>query len=328
MENQNPPPESSPSLIYIVALIVALAVFGFGTYVAAQNHGFELLSAGVISVLVVLVTWPIAAGMSTARRLADADRLALARTVSDRLQQIAGLLTTLSEQQLLSDRAKAVAFREKDRQALRHAIREEMNAKDWDAALVLANEMEKQFGYAQEAGALRAEINDNRADVIRRQITDAVNVIDGHCTAERWTHAMREAERIMQIFPSEEVTQRLPQEIENRRQSHKRQLLEGWKDAVARNDIDGSIEILKRVDPYLTPAEAASMQESARGIFKERLNNLKDRFSYAVRDEKWNEAIRIGDTIIKEHPNSRLALEVRDTMETLRQRATAHAEVA
>ena len=50
-----------------------------------------------------------------------------------------------------------------------------------------------------------------------------------------------------------------PREIENRRQTLKRQLLDSWKESVARNDIDGSIEILKRVDPYLTPAEAASM---------------------------------------------------------------------
>jgi hypothetical protein len=306
-----------------------MVVFVFGSYLAAHNRqSFELLAAGVLAVVVVLATWPIAAALSSARRAREADRNIMLHTMNDRLHQIAGLLTTLSEQQLLSDRAKSVAFREKDRAALRKAIREEMNAKDWDAALVLANEMESQFGYTQEAGALRAEINNNRVEVVRRQIDEAVSMIEDHMRAERWSYAMREAERIIQIYPREEQAQRLPQEIENRRQGHKRQLLESWKDSVARNDIDGSIEILKKVDPYLTPAEAASMQETARGIFRERLNILRDRFAHAAKDEKWAEAIRIGEMIITEHPNSRLALEVRDSMDTLRQRASKQLETA
>jgi hypothetical protein len=331
LENHPPtPPSSEPSnnWIYFAALILALLAFGFGSYLAGHNQGFALLSAGIVSVMAVLVTWPLAASMSARNRATNIERAEMSRTLTDRLHQIAGLLTTLSEHQLLSDRAKSVAFREKDRQALRSAIREEMNAKDWDAALVLANEMETQFGYTKEAGILRSEINQNRAEVIQRQIGEAAGTIEDHCRAERWTHAMREAERIMQIYPNQEQAKQLPQEIENRRQSHKRQLLDSWKDSVGRNDIDGSIEILKRVDPYLTPAEAASMQEAARGIFKERLNNLKDRFSKAVHDENWNDALRIGDLIMHDHPNSRLALEVRDTMETLRQRASGHAGVA
>jgi hypothetical protein len=314
--------------MYAAALVVALAVFIFGSFLAAQRHqGFELLTGGVVSVVAVLVTWPIASAMAAARRIEEANRNALSHTLTDRLHQIAGLLTTLSEQQLLSDRAKSVAFRDNDRQALRKAIREEMNAKDWDAALVLANEMETQFGYTQEAAMLRAEINNNRTEVVRRQIDEAATVISEHTSAERWSYAMREAERILQIYPNEEAARKLPQEIENRRQAHKRQLLESWKDSVSRNDIDASIETLKKVDPYLTPAEAASMQETARGIFRERLNMMRDRFAKAVHEERWNEAIRTGESIMADHPNSRLALEVRDTMETLRMRAGKQVEV-
>ncbi len=318
--------DTSYQWIYAVALVVALVVFGFGSYLAAHTGRFELLAAGVLSLLAVLVTWPIAAAQAGTRRAVELEQQVLTQTLTSRLQQIAELLTTLSEQQLLSDRAKSVAFREKDRQALRSAIREEMNAKDWDAALVLANEMETQFGYKQEAAILRAEINNNRSEVVARQIADTAAVIEDHTRMERWSQAMREAERIIQIYPNEEQATRLPQEIENRRQAHKRQLLDGWRDSVARNDIDGSIEILKKVDPYLTPAEAASMQETARGVFRERLNQMRDRFAHAVREENWNEALRLGETIMSEHPNSRLALEVRDTMETLRQRAGKHAE--
>jgi hypothetical protein len=329
LETRKPSPsDSSYHWIYAASLIIALVVFIFGSYQAGQTHHFELLAAGVVSTLAVLITWPIATSMMALRKVGQAERDQLAHTLTDRLHQIAGLLTTLSEQQLLSDRAKSVAFRENDRQALRKAIREEMNAKDWEAALVLANEMETQFGYTQEAAVLRAEINNNHAEVIGRQISDAAAVIDEHVRMERWSYAMREAERIIQIYPNEEAAKRLPQEIEARRQAHKRQLLDTWRDSVSRNDIDGSIEVLKKVDPYLTPAEAASMQETARGIFRERLNNLRDRFANAAREENWTEAVRLGEIIMAEHPNSRLALEIRDTMDTLRQRAGGrHAEV-
>jgi len=330
LENRKPPSsDSSYQWIYAAALVVGMVVFIFGSYLAGHSRGFELLAAGVLSTLGVLIAWPITASLTALRKAHHIEQERINHTVTDRLHQIATLLTTLSEQQLLSDRAKSVAFRDNDRQALRKAIREEMNAKDWDAALVLANEMETQFGYTQEAAALRAEINNNRSEVVARQITDAAAIIDEHTRAERWSYAMREAERIIQIYPNEEQAKRLPQEIEARRQAHKRQLLEAWKDSVARNDIDGSIEVLKKVDPYLTPAEAASMQETARGIFRERLNNLRDKFAHAAREEKWSEAIRIGEIIMTEHPNSRLALEIRDTMDTLRQRAGGrHAEVA
>jgi hypothetical protein len=329
LENPKPPaPDTSYQWIYIAALIVAMVVFGFGSYMASHNQRFELLAAGVLAVVAVLVAWPIAAGLAANRKSAGSERIAMMHMLNDRLEQLAKLLNSVSEQQLISDRAKAVAYREKDRQALRSAIREEMNAKDWDAALVLANEMETQFGYAQEAAVLRAEINKHRTDVTSQQIADAAAIVEEHIRLERWSPAMREAEQIIQMYPNDERAKRLPQEIENRRQAHKRQLLESWKEACARNDVDGSIEILKKVDPYLTPAEAASMQETARSIFRERLNQLRDKFAKAVHDDNWREAIRIGETIMAEHPNSRLALEVRDTMETLKQRAKGHAEVA
>ncbi len=329
MEKPTPPaPAGSFSLIYLMALLISLGLIGAGAYYAAQHESHAILAAGVVSLIAVLVTWPLALSMAASRRLAEIERAAMSATLTDRLQQIATLLTTVSEQQLLSDRAKSVAFREKDREALRRAIREEMGAKDWDAALVLANEMANQFGYTQEAATLKIEINNNRTEVYRRQITETMTQIDDHTRAERWSAALREADRLLQIYPGDEQVKGLPQEIENRRQAHKRQLAEGFRDAVSRNDVDGSIEILKRLDAYLTPVEAESMQETVRKVFKEKLNNLKTQFSQAVQEHHWNEAVKIGDTIIRDFPNSRIALEVKDMMDTLRQRASGHAEVA
>ncbi len=325
---ESPPSNGSYSGLFVLAAAIALLLLGFGGYAFEHGRGQSMLIAGAATLVLVMVTWPLAVSIATSRRAGEAERAVLGANVDRKLNEIAAVLTVISEQQLLSDRAKAVAFREKDREALRKAIREEMASKDWDAALVLANGMEREFGYVQEAAALRTEINSNRSEVMQKQLGEAAATIDQHARAERWGQAVREAERIQEIYPKDERAKQLSVEIETRRQAHKKQLLESWKEAVNRKDVDGSIEVLKRLDLYLTPAEAESMQETARGIFKEKLNNLKDQFSAAVQGHRWAEAIKIGDTIIHDFPNSRIALEVRDTMEPLRKRAAANAEVA
>ena len=126
----------------------------------------------------------------------------------------------------------------------------------------------------------------------------------------------------MGMFPDNEQVKNLPSEIDRRRQEHKKQLIDSWNDAVARHDVDGSIEILKQLDTYLTPTEAEGMQETARQVFKEKLNQLSKHFSDSVRDHRWADAIRVGDQISRDFPNTRIAQEVREKMETLRQRAT------
>lgn len=326
-----PRPDSNASTpagsgLMVLALLIALALAVVGAYVAAHGQGTALLAGGVVALVAVLAAWSVA--RSGASRAGAAGAAGLDGTLAQHLEHIESLLRTLSEQQLLSDRAKAVAFREKDREALRGAIREDMGRKDWDAALVLANSMEREFGYVQEAASLRAEIRRNQAEAVQRQVTAAVSVIDAHTRAEQWTAALREADRLQQIYPDNEQVRRLPQDIEGRRQSHKKQLCDSWADAVARHDVDGSIEVLKRLDPYLTPAEAEKMQESARGIFKEKINQLKNQYTQAALSQNYAEAERVGDAIIRDFPNSRLAAEVRETIGTLRQRAGGRAEVA
>jgi hypothetical protein len=308
--------------IYAVILVLALVVLGVGIYrVAAGQPDWNLLSAGCISLIAVAVTWPLALTLSAHRAAAAREREELVQRLAERLDQMSILMNVMSDQQLLSDRAKQVAYRDKDRDAIRRAISEEMGRGDYDASFALADAMEVNFGRG-EADRLRDEIRARKTEAVRKQVADVVAVIDRHTRNEQWNAAMREAERLMQVFPENETVRNLPAEIENRRQSHKRQLLNSWNEAVQRHDIDGSIEILKNLDLYLTPAEAEGMQETARGVFKERLNNLCKHFATAVTDHKWTDAIRIGETISREYPNTRSAQEVREKMDLLRQRAS------
>src|SRR5205823_8064243 len=112
--------------------------------------------------------------------------------LNERLQYISVLLNQVSEQQLISERAKGIAFRENERDALRRAIREDMQRKDYDAAMMLANEIESVFGYKQEADRFREEIYNSRDLEVRKIVNEAMANIDRHCQAEQWTAALRE----------------------------------------------------------------------------------------------------------------------------------------
>jgi hypothetical protein len=319
---------TSDGWIYAVLIFVSLVMFCVGIFLAMNRQGWAILAAGCVSLVAVLSAWAVASvvGKSiSAQRRRQIDLLSM---LSERLQQISVLLNVISEQQLLSDRAKQVAFRDKDRDALRRAIKEDLARRDWEAALVLVTDMEQTFGYRQEAAQFREEINNHRQEVVGRQIAEGKQQIETFCRQEKWSEAIREAERLQQLYPGEEKVDELPQEIETRRLGTKKQLLDAFNEAVARKDVDGGIEIVKKLDMYLTRQEAESLQEAVRNIFKEKLNQLGTHFTLSVQDQKWHEALRTGEIIVREFPNSGIAREVRERLEFLHQKAGENAEVA
>jgi hypothetical protein len=315
---------ASVNWMYAILLVVALAVFGVGIYLAIQEpnaRDWSMLAAGSAGLLLVLTTWIMTAAMSTSRELAMKRSDEITTEMSDRLQSMTVILNEIHESGMLSDRAKAVAYREKDRDALRRAIREDMAKRDWEAALVLADDMERVFGYRQEAQKFRDEINKVQEDVIRRHVNEGLALVDRHCRAEAWSDALREAERMQSAFRGDPQVMSLPQDIERRRQQHKNQLYASFQDAMSRKDNDGAIEILKKLDMYLTRTEADQMQDTVRNLFKEKIHDLRTRFALAVQDHKWAESVRVGEEIVRDFPNSGIAREVKDKLETLRQRA-------
>jgi hypothetical protein len=304
---------------------VALAVFGVGLFLALQDtsrRDWTMLAAGCVALVFVLATWPLAAALSASRDAAMRAKQEELTLLQERLQAMTVMLNEISEQQLLSDRAKSVAYREKDRDALRRAIREDIVKRDWEAALVLADDMERVFGYKQESMRFRDEIHKAQEAVFRKQIDEGMVIIDRHCRAEQWSEALREADRLMNNFRGDAQVMAIPQDIENRRQKHKQQLIDSFHDSLKRHDNDGAIEILKKLDQYLTRAEAETMQDTVRNLFKEKLNDLKTQFALAVQDHKWGEAVRIGEIITRDFPNSGIAREVREKLDTLRKRAS------
>ena len=111
--------------------------------------------------------------------------------------------------------------------------------------------------------------------------------------------------------------------IRTAQMKHKLRLLEAYGEAVKKTDIDRSIDLLRELDKYLAPQEAAALEESARGVLRAKLHNLGVQFAMRITEENWAEALAIGEQIVRAYPNSRMAKEVRDKMDQLTTLAAA-----
>lgn len=310
---------------FAVVLVISIALVGFGAYAAATGRGWSLLAAGGACTVGTLLAWALAATVAAEGARSDRRLQESLSPLHERFEQFSVMLNLISEQQLLSDRGKSIAYRNKDREALRFAIQEEMNRGDYEAAMKLAEEMDASFGSRAEADQFRKIIEDRRHDAVRRHMADALQEIDRAVRNEQWPAAMREAEAVAVRFPEEPQARNLPAEVENRRQLHKKQLLDSFQDAVNRHDVDTAMVLMRRLDAYLSPGEAESLQETARSIVKAKLELLREQFSRAVHENRWSEALRVGDAIVTDFPNTTMAKEVREVLETLKQRANVPA---
>ncbi len=110
------------------------------------------------------------------------------------------------------------------------------------------------------------------------------------------------------------------------KQEHKEELKRTWDEAVRRSDTDQAIDILKELDQYLSPSEARALQASARNVFKDKLLQLGIQFRFAVTEKRWQDALSSGLELVREFPNARMANEVREVLDTLRERARQSGE--
>ncbi len=245
------------------------------------------------------------------------------RTLRSNQTQTEAILTQVNENLLLSDAVKSIAFREKDRSVLEDAIHQDIRQEKWDLAGLLINDLETRFACVNEAQALREEMVRYRKASIQDKIDNAVRHIESLWLIHHYGEAQKEVDTLMRLYPENVKVKNLSGQTDKHREEHKKVLLSRWEEAVRNNQIDEGIEILQLLDNYLTPTEAAALEESARGVFRAKLSGLGVQFKMLVTEKKWDEALRLGREIVAEFPNSRMAQEVRDKLGVLEQRAKA-----
>ncbi|MDQ7013766.1 MAG: hypothetical protein Q9O74_07715 [Planctomycetota bacterium] len=306
------------ALVYGVAAVgaVALAIFG------SRSGNDGILAMGALAIVLVLAVAPIsfasAAGGRTggaAGRSDDPDAL-LAEMV-----RIRAAVDQLREYQALSDDARRVLNRSRERDLLVRAIEEDITSEDWDAAVVLCNELANRFGYREDAEQFRQRVEQARAQTRDRNVAAAIAALDGLIVQRRWDHGVAHAESIQRLYPDSSRAAGLRQRVENARDRYKTDLERRFLHAAQGENPDEAMSLLKELDAYLTEGEAEPFRELARGVIGKARENLGASFKLAVRDHRWRDAAGFGERIIAEFPNSRMAEEVRSMIGGVRERA-------
>jgi len=301
-------------------ILVACGIYGLFLPAASAANYALLLAAGLMLLTVTLFLYAILDVALQVDHGIDRIRQAAEGTV-DALRRMEPMLKTTSLNSQMSEVVKSIANREIELEALRQAIREEMVTGDAEAVQYLIAEMERRFGYHQEAQKLREEMAHTREMTIDQKINEAISHITKLMDEHRWARAAKETERLMRLFPKHDRVAALPTELNRRREARKQELLKQWKVAVDREEADRAITVLTELDQYLTKQEAQTLQDSVRHVFKTRLVNLGVQFGLAASEARWRDALEVGLQICQEFPNSRMAHEVVQKTEVLRLRA-------
>ncbi len=300
--------------VHVLLLAAGVVLIIIGRTEATAGGGSALLASGLVSVIFIGAMIPLTAVLLRARR----DRAAM----NDLIARQIDLLNQIHEHTLLSDSAKHIAYRRDERAMLARAIEEDIANEDWQAATVLVNEMRERFGYREEAEEFLARIDRSRADGQNRRITEALDHFQMVLDSREWSAAYAEAARIARLFPESHRTRGLEQRVRKAWESHKKTLEREFLEAAGAGHVDEAMQLLKDLDAFLTPEEAAPLQEVARGVINKARANVGVQFKLAVQDHDWATAVRIGETIMDEFPNTRMAEEVRERIDVLRARAS------
>ncbi|RKY24625.1 MAG: hypothetical protein DRP62_03340 [Planctomycetota bacterium] len=236
------------------------------------------------------------------------------------LEKNKAILTQINQNTHLSETAKAIAFRDADRQSLRETVLDKLQQHDFDATYEIIDEIAHSAGFQELAGQLRIEADKYRDATDAERVNQVIAHIEELLDNYEWAKASSQIERLIKAAPDSEKAKAMRQKLLDKKQERKKVLLNAWDDAVKRQATDRSLEILKQLDMYLTPNEGLALQEAARDVFKTKLHNLGVQFSLAVSGKRWAKALQTGQQITRDFPNSRMAEEIREKWDVLKQK--------
>ena len=304
-----------------IGVVVSMEAYQTGQWTNIASCVILLLAVMVTGVWVFIIYGVIQTLVSSASSV---------RQTTARLERIETLLEDqcrstrkLIDLESLSDKAKSLIYRDREIETLREVIHEDLMRQDYETAEKLIEDMTEKFGHIDEADRLRVDLQAAKKATLEEKIDTSIMRIQSIIETHDWPKAIRAAQKLLEVYPDNPRVGLLPERIETERTNHKRQLLQEYGEAVKKNDIDQSIFLLKELDRYLAPQEAAALQDSARGVFKAKLHNLGVQFAIQVTDQRWDMAISTGEEIMRDYPNSRMSQEVRQKISQLRSNAAS-----
>ncbi len=313
-------------LVTVAGVALGVAAIVLGVLRFNTPEGIWLVLAGVaVSVMVTVAAIIVRLALKI-----ESNTSRLYNQVFDLFEQVqrhGTLIGQISENTSISDAAKSVAHRSREREALRGAIYEEVRREDFEAAFHLIDDLESRLGYREEAENIREETRSMCADALRDKLRAALDHVHKLLDEASWDRATNEIERLNRLIPNESRVNELWQVLEEKREERKQALMRQWNQAIQDSNVEMGIDTLKELDQYVSREEAAAMQATARDLFKERLLQLGISFQFAVKERRWRDALAAGLQIVEEFPNSRMAKEVDEHMAALRSRAGIPSDV-
>jgi hypothetical protein len=240
--------------------------------------------------------------------------------IAETLEKNRSILAQINQNTRLSEAAKAISFRDADMQSLREAVFDKLQQQDFDATYEIIDDIARHIEYTSLAEQLRTQANNYRDATDAERVNQVIAHIEKLFESSQWAKASTQIERLIRDFPKSENAKAMRQKLLDKKEERKKILLNAWDDAIKRQATDRSLEILRELDLYLTPNEGLALQEAAKDVFRNKLHNLGVQFSLAVSGKQWGKAIEAGEQIIRDFPNSRMAEEIHEKWDILKQK--------
>ena len=307
-------------VIICIALIV-MVLLTFFTNIFQTSEGSQipqliwLLGASILLVAVLIM-------LSKVFKIPEAlaENSAKLEKIAETLEKNRSVLKQINQSACLSEAAKTITFRDAERQSLREVVFDKLQQQDFDTTYQIIDEIAHSAGYKELAEQLRAEADGYRDATEQERENRVIAHIEKLFEDCQWAKASTLIEKLIRANPDSEKAKSMRQKLFDKKQERKKILLTAWDDAVKRQATDRSLEILRELDLYLTPNEGLALQEAARDVFRNKLHNLGVQFSLAVSGKQWAQALQTGQQIIRDFPNSKMAEEIREGMDVLRQK--------
>ena len=304
-------------VIIFVALIAVVLLTRFtDVFQAGEIPQLVWLLAALVLLAVVSLILSKAVKILTAL----SENGAKLEKIAETLEKDRSVLTQISQNTRLSEVAKAIAFRDADMQSLREAVFDKLQQQDFDATYEIIDEIARRVEYRDLAELLRTQANNYRDATDAERVNQVIAHIEKLFENSQWAKASTQIERLIRDFPKSENAKAMRQRLLDKKEERKKVLLNAWDDAIKRQATDRSLEILRELDLYLTPNEGLALQEAAKDVFRNKLHNLGVQFSLAVSGKQWAKAIEAGEQIIRDFPNSRMAEEIHEKWDILKQK--------
>ncbi|MDD5459541.1 MAG: hypothetical protein PHF37_09140 [Phycisphaerae bacterium] len=305
-------------IVVVIALVIVLTVYT--NVLVSSEAEFTLMIVWFLATIIIMTAIiTVLAKVMSILKTAQDNNTKLEKIIST-LEKNRAILSQLNSSVRLSETARAIAFKDFDKQALREAVFDKLQQKDFAGVDAVIEEIDHHSAYKDLVEQLKNQVQKFREATEQERVNQFIEQIEKLFETYQWTKASVDIEKLIEAFPNSEKARGMRQRLVERKGERKKVLLKAWDDAVNRHDTDRSLEILKELDLYLTPNEALALQEAAKDVFRSKLHNLGVQFSLAVSEKQWQNATAAAQQIIKEFPNSKMAAEIRQNWDMLQQR--------